>query len=326
MSHALTADTFFPSARELALEIFALLRDLDPAGWREGLATAARERLERVSAQLRELLDLAPSGESFIGLRERLGELAGILDEYTPSLAAGAPRETWMRLRGLLVPRYDALAQVLRDLEVHVPSLRPTNYKRNLFHVSSALLSVLLVEVVLTQPGLVKASAAFAIWAWGCEIVRRRSPAVNRALMKVMGPVAHPHEHWRINSATWYATAVFLLALTGEPIVQITGVAVLGAADPLAAIVGRRYGRHKLVNGRSLEGSLTFVAAGALVTFALLATLHPLTPAQAALVALGGALPGSLAELFSRRIDDNFSIPLTAAGGALLTLHLLGLG
>ncbi|MCA9634888.1 MAG: N-6 DNA methylase, partial [Myxococcales bacterium] len=89
VSHALTADTFFPSARELALEIFALLRDLDPAGWREGLATAARERLERVSAQLRELLDLAPSGESFIGLRERLGELVLLVG----TIGLGAPED-----------------------------------------------------------------------------------------------------------------------------------------------------------------------------------------------------------------------------------------
>jgi dolichol kinase len=31
-----------------------------------------------------------------------------------------------------------------------------------------------------------------------------------------------------------------------------------------------------------------------------------------------------LAELFSKRIDDNFSIPLAAAAGALLTSWLIG--
>ena len=48
-------------------------------------------------------------------------------------------------------------------------------------------------------------------------------------------------------------------------------------------------------------------------------------PLWAALAtAFAGAFVGSLAELFSRRIDDNFSIPLTAAAAATVTLHLLG--
>lgn len=326
---AATITASFPStSRELALELFALLRELDPAGWRDSLSVAARERLQWVADRVDELLRSAPPSEVFAGLYERLQELARSLAEYTPQLglSPGQRKEAWMRLRGQLALRYDALARTLRELEVHVPSLRPTNYKRNVFHVSSAIFCLLLVEVFLSQPQLVIASSAVMIWAWGCEICRRRWPAVNRALMRMMGPVAHPHEHWRVNSATWYSTAIVLLALTGEPIAQVSGVVILGAADPLAAIVGRRFGRHKLVHGRSLEGTLTFVAAGWLVCASILCWLHALPFATAALIALGGAIPGAIAELLSRRVDDNFSIPVSAAAGAWMTLRLLGLG
>ena len=315
------------STRELALEVFALLRELDPAGWRDNLSAAARERLQRVADKLDELLRSAPPSEVFAGLYLRLQELARSLDEYTPQLGLSSQerREAWMRLRGQLAQRYDALAQTLRELEIHVPSLRPTNYRRNVFHVFSALLCLLLVEVFLTQPQLVLASSAVMLWAWGCEISRRRWPAVNRALMRVMGPIAHPHEYWRVNSATWYSTAVVLLALTQEPIVQVSGVVILGVADPLAAIVGRRWGRHKLVHGRSLEGTLAFLLSGWLVCALLLNGLHALPLATAALIALCGAIPGALAELFSKRIDDNFSIPLSAAAGAWVAINVFGL-
>lgn len=316
------------SSRELALEIFALLRELDPAGWRDSLGAAARERLQWLADRVDELLQSAPPSEVFAGLTARLQELARALAEFTPQLglASDERKEAWMRLRGQLALRYDALARALRELEVHVPSLRPTNYKRNLFHVASAVLCLLLVEVLLEQPQLAIASGAVMVWAWGCEISRRRWPAVNRALMRVMGPVAHPHEHWRVNSATWYSTAIFLLALTGSPIAQVSGVVILGAADPLAAIVGRRFGRHPLVHGRTLEGTLTFVAAGWLACVGILTWLHGLSLATAGLIALGGVIPGALAELFSRRVDDNFSIPVCAAAGAWAVLAILGIG
>lgn len=321
-------NTFPTTSRELALEVFAILRELDPAGWRDSLAAAARERLEWVADQVDELLRSAPPGEVFAGLQARLQELARALAEYTPQLGLSSAErdEAWMRLRGQLALRYDALARTLRELEVHVPSLRPTNYKRNVFHVASALFCLLLVEVLLTQPQLAITACSVMVWAWTAELTRRRWPAINRVLMRAMGPVAHPHEHWRVNSATWYSTAIALLALTGEPIAQVSGVVILGAADPLAAIVGRRYGRHKLIHGRSLEGTLTFVAAGWLVCAAILTALHDLPFATAALIALGGTIPGAIAELLSRRVDDNFSIPVSAAAGAWATLHLLGLG
>jgi dolichol kinase len=39
---------------------------------------------------------------------------------------------------------------------------------------------------------------------------------------------------------------------------------------------------------------------------------------------VAGAVPAAVAELFSGRIDDNFTIPLTSALGAGLAWHFLG--
>ena len=78
------------------------------------------------------------------------------------------------------------------------------------------------------------------------------------------------------------------------------------------------------MHGRSLEGSAAFflVGAGAALT-ALTLCAPELGRADALLVALGAAFAASLAELASRRLDDNLTIPIAAAGGAWLVLLAL---
>jgi dolichol kinase len=312
------------TSRELAIELLDLLRELDPARWRVDLEEAAQARLQKITEMLEELRATAIS--EFDGLSERCSELLGDLNKYAPDvdLKSAECREAWERFRVQLQPCYEALADTLRGFEIHIPSLRPTNYTRNAFHVASAVFSLCLVEFFIDRPsGLLLAALAFALSGWTMEISRRRWPAANRVIMRVFQPVAHPHETWRINSATWYTTALVALALTGEPIAQASAVVILGVGDPLAALVGRRYGRHKLINGRSREGSLTFLRSSGAAASAVLLTLHALSWQSAVAIAFGAALPATLAELLSRRVDDNLTIPLSAAAGALVVLGLL---
>ena len=76
------------------------------------------------------------------------------------------------------------------------------------------------------------------------------------------------------------------------------GVLVLALLDSVSTVVGRRLGRRRLYNGKSLEGFL----AGTLVTAgALLAVLSPATAVLAATAA-------GIVELVSP-VDDNLVIP-----------------
>ena len=156
--------------------------------------------------------------------------------------------------------------------------------------------------------------------AWTCEVGRRVIPKLNDFLMGLMGRIAHPHEAWRVNSATWYATACVILASMWDLKVASVGLVVLGFADPAAAIVGRKYGRVRLVNGRTLEGSLTFLFVGTASSWLWLALFWSTSAVYALKMSLLGALFGCIAELFSRRIDDNLSIPVASAVGVLMAL------
>lgn len=196
---------------------------------------------------------------------------------------------------------------------------RPANGTRSIFHVLSALVALLAVQLVLTPQSMVWAAGAFAASAWSMEAGRRVSPAVNRFLMWVFGRVAHPHEAYRVNSATWYATALFGLALTASPLACSLALVVLGVGDPAAGYFGRRFGRTRLAANRTLEGSLAFVVAGGLAGLGALCAFYPeLTAVPCAALAGGAAIAGAVAEIVARKVDDNFAIPIAAAAGASL--------
>ena len=118
-----------------------------------------------------------------------------------------------------------------------------------------------------------------AVSAWSMEIARRLSDRVNERLMRVFKHVAHPHERYRVNSSTWYVTALLLLALFGTRLSQSLAVVVLAVADPAAALIGRRFGRTRLLDNRSLEGTLAFFVVGALSSLVVMGALGP--PASA---------------------------------------------
>jgi phytol kinase len=110
----------------------------------------------------------------------------------------------------------------------------------------------------------------------------------------------------------------------------VAGTMALTWGDSLAALVGMRYGRHRYRvwgSERSLEGSAAMFAAAAVAMFLALALLpgsalcplaEPIGTPRALAAALLGAGAAALAEGVSPHGTDNLSVPLVAAGVALL--------
>lgn len=319
------ADAFVAESRAWAAELYQLLRSVDPSRWRDARAAELRAWGLRLSERAETLLKSAEGGAG--PLRERVAELAHILDTAAPGteVSAAQVRAAWARFRVSAVPAYESLAAALRAEHAPVPSLRPSNLARSAFHALTGLAALLLMELVFSERGRVLATGAFFVFAWTLETTRRFSKPWNDLLYRIFGFLAHPHERFRVNSSTWYGTALFLLAWVCSLETAAVAVTVLGFADPAAALVGRRWGRHPLRGGRSLEGSLTFVAVGALATAAALGVFHPeLGIAAIAVMSLSGGVAGALAELYLTRFDDNFSIPIAAAAASGLGAGLLG--
>jgi dolichol kinase len=226
------------------------------------------------------------------------------------------------------VQREVAIAPVLARTKPAAPldtaaQARPTNYARSAFHFASATIALVTVALFRSRGGVLVIALVFAGYAWSMEIGRRLYPPMNARLMRFYGPIAHPHEHHRVNSATWYATALVVLALFAARPVTMASLAVLGVADPIAAMVGRRWGKRVLRAGRSLEGTIAFVVSGTVAAGLALAAAGGMAPGAIAAFALLAGSAGAVAELVATSLDDNLLIPLTVAGaltavGALL--------
>lgn len=186
---------------------------------------------------------------------------------------------------------------------------RPANVARTIFHVGSGAVALGFVRILPSRGWLIAAAGAFAFFAWTCETLRRRSPAINARLMRFFGPVAHAHEWRQVNSATWYATALLLMALVVPAPAAELGVIVLAVADPAAGFFGRRFGRRRLASGRSLEGALAFAITGAAAAFTWMSAAHTY-PGSHLLLAVVAGLVGAAVELLVSRVDDNLAIPL----------------
>ena len=318
----------------LVIELHGAMQDLDPARWKRGrlnqsVVTSLRERLEQIRERLTGLTEDAPWEEDD-ALRVHLVEVRDVLEavpDRDGSLATA--RSAWMAFRSRMEPRYEAARSALRGYAIHVPSLRPTNHVRSLFHALMATGTIAILFFLPDPAWGIAVILPFLVWGWSMEWLRRRRPELNAKLMRAFGPVAHPHETRRVNSATWYVTAIFLLSLTRSPIVCAIGLAVLGFGDPAGALIGRRFGRVKLMHGRTLEGTLAFFVVGTLVGFGVAcwfaAFLAPTTPWPLLLaVSAAGGAGGAFAELISLRIDDNLSVPIVASVAAGIAAMSLG--
>ncbi|MBI4053392.1 MAG: hypothetical protein HY394_05145 [Candidatus Diapherotrites archaeon] len=96
------------------------------------------------------------------------------------------------------------------------------------------------------------------------------------------------------------ATLSMLLFYSNEKAV-ITGLTVLVFGDSIATVIGKRFGKTRIANNRTLEGTVACIAVSFL---ALLSFLNPL---QAAVAGIAGAISEFLP------IDDNITMPVFAA-------------
>lgn len=115
---------------------------------------------------------------------------------------------------------------------------------------------------------------------------------------------------------------IFTFGVINRPEIGAIGILVLGYGDGLAAVIGKAYGKRKLVNNKSLEGSLTMLFASLIVVIIiLLLTGYGLVTTL--LVAVIISIASTLIELYTPKGLDNLSVPLFSSLLAYILLLFL---
>jgi dolichol kinase len=200
-------------------------------------------------------------------------------------------------------PAAPSPTDAVRDREGEAP--------RKLIHVALSLVAAA-VAGLLPHVAAATVLAGATFIALSIEAARRWSGRFGARFTDLLGPMMRPREHRHLTGATTLAIGYTLavLLLPGWP--AVAGILVAGVADPAAALVGRRFGRHRYPGGKSVEGSAAFLA----LAFLALLALPGVGVAGAAFVALGL----TVVEALTLPVDDNLYLPALGAAAVALIL------
>ncbi len=193
--------------------------------------------------------------------------------------------------------------------------------RRKLFRLVGLLFPLLYVagDALSEGAGWVAAASVlglFLVIMFTLEYFRFRRPGVNRWLFDRFRGFTKEKERGRISSTTLFLLSCLVTLLAFDKGVAIDAMLLLVFGDPIAEMVGLRWGRTPLL-GKSLEGTAAGLAACLAVTLPLAATPLGLSLP----VILAGALAATFFELIPAPVDDNLLIPLGA--GAVMALMQL---
>jgi dolichol kinase len=185
---------------------------------------------------------------------------------------------------------------------------------RKLIHLSGAgfpLLYMVAPRQTVLVVGLLVLAATVTV-EWG----RQRLPALERLFEWFIGPALRQGEERKPTTGTWSMLGILTTLLAFQRAFAIPAMFYAQIGDPAAEVLGRRWGRHRLRSGKSLEGSLGCFLVSALIGL-FCSQLLPLNPG----IAVWGALVAAVAEAAPLPIGDNlFMAPLAGLGMHLAAL------
>ena len=185
---------------------------------------------------------------------------------------------------------------------------------RKLIHLTGAVFPLL--YLLFSRPIVLTIALIVLLFTVVVEWGRQRWTVLERLFEWLIGPALRQGEERKPTTGTWSMLGIIITVLFFKREFAIPAMLYAQVGDPAAEIVGRRWGRHRLPNGKSLEGSLGCFTVSLAVGLAC-TQLLPLSPGVAVL----GALAATLTEAAPLPVGDNlFMAPL---GGLAMTLAAL---
>ena len=345
MDHAAAEQEMALVMAALADELYALVSSfqrprLADMAWAESARQRCGEMAEKVArarakvAAAREAFGekMVTARASAISRREALADSLERMGETLRSASqtlAERPRSTrWREMSRRLGANYEEVVAHIRSLRDPVTTrrlkakpLKPINYTRNLFHVGMGVFSLGLYELFLNWHQTMWVLGSLSAFVLFLEISRRFSRRWNEMVYNnaFFRPISRPEEKYRTNGASYYVlTMTVMCAIMPMTALEI-GLLVLAFGDPAASVAGKRWGKRKLWKQKSWVGTTAFAAAGfaAIMGFAALKGMALLTPGVLGM-AVTCALCGAVVELFSDRLNDNFTVLALCTGIAAL--------
>lgn len=168
--------------------------------------------------------------------------------------------------------------------------------------------------IVLPRPWAIGAMATAFLVVAVFEFFRLRRLRPWLMIEPLVGGMIRPKERNGNFTGAFYILLAGTLTITFfEPFLAATAITFEIAGDVASAMVGRKFGKHKIRGNKSFEGALGF-----LVVALLIIVLVPKVPYTVGIV---GAIVASLVEAISIYRDDNLTVPLSSGLVMYLMMH-----
>ncbi|MCW8805946.1 MAG: SEC59/DGK1/VTE5 family protein [Ignavibacteriaceae bacterium] len=181
---------------------------------------------------------------------------------------------------------------------------------RKLIHLFS--LSIPIVYYFISTETAAIILGILAAIALFIDLGRYIHPETGKIFYKIFGFLLREHEldHKKknLNGATYVLISALISVLIFPKVIFISAFSILIISDSAAALIGRKFGRHKFLS-KSLEGTLTFFVSACIV---ILFTPKVNGFFEEYLIGFIAAFVGAIVENISfKLVDDNLSIPLS---------------
>lgn len=192
---------------------------------------------------------------------------------------------------------------------------------RKLIHLCS--LSIPIVYYFISKHNALIILSVLTFVFFTIDILRYFSPALAKIFYSIFGFLLRKHEKdnnkKNLNGATYVLLSATICVFLFPKIFFLTAFGVLIISDSMAALVGRKFGKHKFLR-KSLEGTLAFFISAIMVVL-----LSPKITGEnyEYLIGFLAVGTGAIVENISYGwIDDNLSVPI-AIGFIMWALYII---
>ncbi|MCK5883505.1 MAG: hypothetical protein KAG61_07435 [Bacteriovoracaceae bacterium] len=183
---------------------------------------------------------------------------------------------------------------------------------RRLFHMANGFIIATAYGITFSHQQIVYFCGTIASVLYLLDQVRIAYPERIKKFERFSKYLLRAEEQLKESAAVPYIMANLLTIITFPKIIAISAIYTLAFADPLSAIIGIRFGKHRIVEHKTIEGSAAFFITTFLSIF-IIFSLHGITGWEMWVTAFGVAFIGTCFEMIPLKLDDNLTIPLFTA-------------
>ncbi len=181
---------------------------------------------------------------------------------------------------------------------------------RRLFHMLNGFAIATLYLISFSHSQMVHLLGLVACLLYVVEQVRVNYPEAAVRFLPITKFLIRAEEQLKESAMVPYLIAVLLTIITFPKEIALVGIYTLAFADPLSAIIGIRFGKHKISENRTVEGSVAFFICTFVCCLTVMSGYYYGITLGIFMISLALGVLGTLLDLFPVKIDDNLTIPL----------------